>query len=449
MNSSPNPDPVQPPPPLPPTETPTQPTAAPESDFFGWIRSLGISRGQERWVGGVASGIAQKLGIDPLIVRGLLLLLVIFAGVGLFVYGLAWALLPEPDGRIHAQEAGRGRWASGMTGALVATVVGLPALGRGFWGWGWSGGSGIFWSLLWIGLIVWFVYWLLNRRGHGGTAPHTIPPIVHRNTNYTHAPTTSTGTITAGTAPPTLAYPTTQYPSTNYPSENYSAYSYTPKPPRPPRPPRPHRPGPGKPTVLMALGGGLLVGGGLKAADATNLLDLGPHGNAIAWASAAVVLGVAILVAGFRGRTAGALFLFAIISLMIGGVFNVAQHGVRSDFGNRNWAPTSVTELSNGFDLTAGRGTIDLRSLDLRAPLSNSETVKLDITAANATILLPADIPVQIRYDITMGNVSINGQNFNRTEGQPSEDFNTDKPGAPLIINLEATVSNVIINGGQ
>ena len=85
---------------------PPQAGAQPQN-FFDWIRSQGIHRGRDRWIGGVASGIAQRLGVDPLIVRGVLIVLTLFAGIGVLLYGLAWALLPEPDGRIHVQEAAR------------------------------------------------------------------------------------------------------------------------------------------------------------------------------------------------------------------------------------------------------------------------------------------------------------------------------------------------------
>jgi phage shock protein PspC (stress-responsive transcriptional regulator) len=115
-------------------QAPGQPT-----DFFPWIRSHGIYRGRDRWIGGVASGIAHRMGIDPLIVRGIFIVLTVFAGIGVLLYGLAWALLPEPDGRIHVQEAGAGRWSSGMTGALITTVLGLTGLGGGFWGWSHNG----------------------------------------------------------------------------------------------------------------------------------------------------------------------------------------------------------------------------------------------------------------------------------------------------------------------
>ncbi|WP_028279639.1 PspC domain-containing protein, partial [Arthrobacter sp. H5] len=93
-----------------------QPAAAPQEQpsssngFFTWIRGLGISRGGDRWIGGVATGISARTGLDPILVRGIFVVLAVFGGIGLLLYGMAWALLPEPDGRIHIESAGRGSW---------------------------------------------------------------------------------------------------------------------------------------------------------------------------------------------------------------------------------------------------------------------------------------------------------------------------------------------------
>ncbi|HEY9423617.1 MAG TPA: PspC domain-containing protein, partial [Microterricola sp.] len=70
--------------------------------FFAWLRSLGLQR-QPGWIGGVASGVAARIGIDPIIVRGILVVLAIFAAPVLLFYGVAWLLLPDSDGRIHLQ----------------------------------------------------------------------------------------------------------------------------------------------------------------------------------------------------------------------------------------------------------------------------------------------------------------------------------------------------------
>jgi len=61
-------------------------------------------RTNERWIAGVAGGVAHRFDLDPTLVRCVWVVLSLFAGVGLVLYGLAWALLPEEsDGRIHLE----------------------------------------------------------------------------------------------------------------------------------------------------------------------------------------------------------------------------------------------------------------------------------------------------------------------------------------------------------
>lgn len=140
--------------------------ASRENGFFRWVRELGLHRGEDNWVGGVASGVGQRWGISTILVRGIIVALCFVAGLGLFLYGIAWALLPGQDGKIHLQEAIAGRWASGMTGALVFSIVGAvgsPAIfgghNSGFFGW-WDGGL---WTLLIIAGVCWLIF---SRRGH-------------------------------------------------------------------------------------------------------------------------------------------------------------------------------------------------------------------------------------------------------------------------------------------
>ncbi|MFC3300140.1 Predicted membrane protein [Arthrobacter agilis] len=136
------------------------------TSFFRWVRGLDITRTPDRWVGGVAGGVARRTGLDLALVRGLIVVLAVFGGIGVLLYGLAWALLPEPDGRIHVEQAGRGSWTSGLTGAAALVAVGLwrpnfPFLGDG-------GGGGLLWTLFWIGAVVLFVYWIVNRSTRDG-----------------------------------------------------------------------------------------------------------------------------------------------------------------------------------------------------------------------------------------------------------------------------------------
>ena len=50
-------------------------------------------------VSGVAGGLGEYFGVDPVIFRVLFAVLSFFGGVGLLMYGLAWLLIPEPGRR--------------------------------------------------------------------------------------------------------------------------------------------------------------------------------------------------------------------------------------------------------------------------------------------------------------------------------------------------------------
>lgn len=103
-------------------QAPTNPGAR----FFDRMHRLGMVRpdpGQGRMLAGVAAGIARRYGIDPLPVRIAFVLASLVGGLGVLLYGLGWMFLPQPDGRIHAQEILRGRITAGFVGALLTILV--------------------------------------------------------------------------------------------------------------------------------------------------------------------------------------------------------------------------------------------------------------------------------------------------------------------------------------
>jgi phage shock protein PspC (stress-responsive transcriptional regulator) len=445
-----------------------------QTDFFGWVRSHGITRGQDRWIGGVSSGIAQRMGIDPLIIRGVFIVLTIFAGIGVLLYGLAWAFLPEPDGRIHVQEAAAGRWTSGMTGSLIATILGFSGLGGGFWGWGNHGFGAFLWTVFWVGGAIYLIYYLVQRNKAAAGTPAAAT--MSGSTAYaTGNPTATTPPYSdvAGTGPFTGspyggstpgATPGAGYGGTatgsGYSGSGYggsgssggwnNGYSGGTRPPQGPAPaPKVRAAGPGAPAVAIVAGTALLAGAGLKALDVTNIINLGDSANAVAWASAAAVLGLGILILGLRGRTSGILSFFAVAALIIGGIFNVVgNNGDRVRFQEVNWTPTSIQQARDGLNITAGRGTVDLTGLSLTAPLTSEVTVPLDITASNVTVVIPDSVPVDIRADMTLGNLNEAGSQRGGIATRQSS-YNTDKPGSPLVIQIDGTVSNVTIKEGN
>lgn len=59
---------------------------------------------EDRYLGGVASGIAGYLGFDPLIIRILFVLLGVFGGGGVFIYIVLWVVIPPAESTVQRLE---------------------------------------------------------------------------------------------------------------------------------------------------------------------------------------------------------------------------------------------------------------------------------------------------------------------------------------------------------
>jgi len=170
----------------PPVGTPANPYGGPRTGFsgrgtrfFDWMRGLGVVRA-DGWLGGVCAGIAYRLGIDPLIVRGIVVVAGILGVPVLLLYAAAWALLPDREGRIHLQRLFEGDFEPPMVAIGVMLLLSLLPWASGFW---WAGGpfwdvpawgevvGRVVWTLVVIGAVVALIVVAVNRseaRGGGG-----------------------------------------------------------------------------------------------------------------------------------------------------------------------------------------------------------------------------------------------------------------------------------------
>ncbi|MDX6324291.1 MAG: hypothetical protein QOK15_645, partial [Nocardioidaceae bacterium] len=117
------------------TETPhdTTSTEAPPGAGYppspGWntdnlkdYRKLRRDR-EDRKVAGVAGGLGRHLDVDPTIVRVLFVVLALFGGAGLVLYGALWLLVPE-----EASDRTVVRTSDGTRNALLIGAVVLAGL---------------------------------------------------------------------------------------------------------------------------------------------------------------------------------------------------------------------------------------------------------------------------------------------------------------------------------
>lgn len=444
----------------------SQPPAA--HRFFVWLRSLGIRRGQDRWIGGVASGIAARIGIDPVIVRGLFILFVIFGGVGVLLYGLAWALLPEPDGRIHLEGATRGYWSDGMTGALTVTIFGLVRPFGSWWDGAWDFGDAL-WTLIWVGGLIALCVWLINSvrdrkqkrttagygpgagtgvagypsEASGGTpqAADTSQPAgtpqsgyaIHRPAGAQTWPAAPAATDeSAPTSPPTYgtdqASPQGMRHGISHGSgqgtdrgmdhlmnrgnerpptyELGNQYVPAPAPAAYATQTKSLRRTPSAAMVAISTGLALLVGGGLLALHYTGLLDLGTHAGAVAAAAAAVVLGLSIVVAGLRGRTSGTMGFLAVVALITASISGLVP--TSSNFvvaSNATWQPSTIDAAETGYTTLMADGTLELEGIEDQAPLDDELVIPVNVAMGSTTVVVPEDIPVEVRSNLLMGSV--------------------------------------------
>lgn len=163
-------------------------TASPEpgsgNRFFGWMRGLDVPR-QPGWIGGVCAGVAARLGIDPLIVRGIVVVVAVLGGPAILLYAAAWLLLPDQSGKIHLEELLAGRLESPIAGIGALVLLSFLPVTQGFWYsgaafWGephWEDSIGrTLWTLVLLGAVVALIVWFARRDAAGSTTTPTVSP---------------------------------------------------------------------------------------------------------------------------------------------------------------------------------------------------------------------------------------------------------------------------------
>ncbi|MEB7503670.1 PspC domain-containing protein [Arthrobacter koreensis] len=467
----------------------------PENSFFTWIRQLGIHRSPDRWIGGVAGGIARRTGLDPVLVRGIVIVLSIF-GIGVVLYGVAWALLPEPDGRIHLEEAVHGTWSSGMTGALVFTILGVSGPGISFWANdGWLGS--IFWGLFWIAAVVLGIYWLSTRNnGRDRVAPNMSGgPSTYVSPNQGvpsqgvpgQAPAGEQDWSSAGTysgtpdpagngpfrpaAPAASRAPAAGYPGPEAPTMPlaYGAHQADPAGPGhastrdfdgiyvqfppPGKDPKPVNCHPPASWVALICGFALLAAGALLALDYAGIYETGSPVT-VALAAAGVVLGLGIVGLGAAGRSSGLAGGLGVLTLIAALLFNGSFAYRNLVVANQSsWSASQSGTAAEGYSVAAADGNLDLRGVadDLK---DGDITVPVSVAAGDLSILVPDDVPVSVYSEMALGNVELEYGGTHTSAGGlwvgPQErQLNPGARGNRIIIEIKGVASNVLVTTNE
>ncbi|MEU8136244.1 PspC domain-containing protein [Streptodolium elevatio] len=381
----------------------------------------------DRVVSGVCGGLGRHFGVDPVIFRVVFVVLALFGGLGVLLYGLGWLLMPA-DGQTAplAREVLNGRGIGAAIPAIALTGIGV----------------GVFFSYI--------------DNGFDGAVPLLIVAaiILYVAQQSTRRNLKAAGVETVATAPPAgvppAAPPVADAPQAPGPPLAPGPAKWwraptgkSPDRPAPSQEPKPRRP---RSYIAVATVSLAAVAGGVMW-----WLDTGTSADISVQAALAVVLAIlagGMLVGTFFGGGRWLILPSFAVAVLLSAVAAVTVPFVGPS-GERTITPATAETVSasSPYRMKFGEMRLDLTELDLtgRDP---AEPVRVVATvgAGNMQIYLPDDVRVIIEADVDLGNIDLpngssSGYRPDRDAVLPPE--NGGPPRGTIALDLGVGVGNV------
>ena len=351
----------------------------------------------DRYIGGVAAGLASYLKVDAIFVRIAFIASLVFGGLGLVAYVLLLAAMPvegDPDQALPPIEPKRRNMMIGL--AVLVGVVGIVTAGSGHFA-GWLFG---FWPGTLFGILFWTVavvaaIWLLasgafarDSTGSGTSTesfhhsdPKPSPDPEAEPVTYAESPTQ---------LPRTEVMETRQMPkqASGNPEDGSSTI--------------------GKIMVWFAIGlTALIVFLILFVFSAATTVLAG----GIPMAALVIGLGGGMVFAGVRGRRQLSLWLMAAaIAVTIPmAAISIADLRVEGSYGDINETPLTRADIpDDGYKMAAGNMTIDLRKF--RFDRNGSINLPIKSGMGLTSVIVPDDVCVTGEVTGKAGVISVRGK---------------------------------------
>ncbi|WP_106982468.1 PspC domain-containing protein [Streptomyces megasporus] len=385
---------------------PTDGESVPEPDAG---QRLSRSR-RHKVVAGVCGGLGRHYGLDPVIFRVPLAVLSVVGGLGLFLYGFAWLLVPlegedENEGRRLLSGRVEGTSLSAVLCALVGCGLILTSMGN-------DGSDTQMFSLALVGALAGAAHW--SRQRHRATDPEAeggpVDPV--------------TAQVVADAPPETKAPPVPAGPSwwrepltkdgldgrpydTGYlwgpedtafgPSSSGTERADGPPPPSSTAPRE--RTSIGGPLFLLAVAAAVL---GTAVAWPTQ--PLGPA-LAVGLGCALGVFGLGTAVSAFYGRVgAGTITAIACTGALLAGALALPKD-ITTDWADARWRPAAADRIDERYELGSGSATLDLS----RVEFEEGRTVRtaVDVGAGEVRVVVPDDVEVEVTVEVGVGGYQL------------------------------------------
>lgn len=361
--------------PGPPTDTESPYDGGPRVSWDD-VKDLGRIRRSttNKRIAGVAGGIARHLDIDPVVVRIAFVVLALFGGGGILLYGACWLFVP--DERTHQAVINVDHRSRTVILAIVGVLAGLSAIGDSL------GGFGFPWPMVVIAIGI-VVMLSMKNRYHG---PLGEEPAAQPGADEPGAP-------------------------------SYAGY----RPPAP-LPEDPRRNGPVLFWFTMALS---LVAIGVLLTLELAGVDLHPAAYPAAVVGAC---GLMLLVGAFYGRAGGLIpigLLAALTTLLLSVATPVS--GDLLSVGQTKVSPDTLADLDERYAVGMGEIKIDLTETDLEG--AENQALDLDVGMGHIQVLVPEKgLAVEVDADIGIGEIKLFDDKYSSSIDDYHRDGDADDP---------------------
>lgn len=344
---------------------------------------------EDRIAGGVCTGLARELRVDVTVVRAAAVVLAIF-GIGLVLYAALMLVVPE-EGQADplAKRALDGQDRPLVAVLLLVCIVGVASFDGPF---GWLDGDG--WPIALVAIATAAVAVGYRRRDADEAAAAAVPPA---------APLAGAPNVAeVGPEPDTSDVRIAEEIVGAEPAAGEEPTLVAHAGAVPPRAPRQHAGAAAALTLGIALLTFAIAGGVIV------LFGLEP-GWDVVLACGVVLVGVLLLLAAPFGG-ARALVPLGLALAAVAGVAAAADLELEGGVGERTYRPTTLAQVDEPFELSAGRLELDLRDLPL-AP--GGTPVEVQLGFGELVVRVPDDAPVRVQARAAGGDLNVLGRDQN------------------------------------
>jgi len=390
------------------------------------------AQGQDRVIGGVAGGIADYFGVDPLVVRLAFVGFTLLGGGGVILYVLGWIFIPERrEGEAvkRASRTGRSEAAKYLGLGLIAVATLILADGIGFG----PRGLGIFEHVFFATILVGLGVYLLRRESEpAGPAYPPAPTAPPPQTNPPQGPPPESRIASdyATTERLDAAQQTQPVPSPAHPAATIGYEAPKGQKPRRER----------SQLALFTLAAMLLTTG---AAALLNNVGITSFDGGQLSALALIVLGGGLIVGAWWGRARSlvwvGLLMLPVVAFL--SLIDLSMVPFEGEVGRISERPREQIEIASGYEVLAGEAFIDLGDFQF-SPDEKAE-LTINMAVGETTVRVPRDVYVEADLSLQGGQIVFfeserggQGVSIVASDGDPDSD-------ARLILVIDGALGQI------